>query len=156
MTNPASITDADRERIAAAVTAAEARSAGEIVTILTERSDGYADIALIWSTFVAFLALTALAIAPDFCLGTYDRLTGGWVQQWYPHGVFVIALIVATLLFAGMWLLQLWQPLKFWLIPGPVKHARVRARAITCFKVGANRRTRRKTGILRGIRDPER
>ena len=37
---------------------------------------------------------------------------------------------------------------KLFLVPGPVKHARVRNRAVTCFKVGAERRTHGRTGIL--------
>lgn len=142
------ISDLDRDRIAAAVSAAEGHSAGEIVTIITGQSDDYADLALIWSIFVAFLALAALSIAPDFYLGIYDRLTGGWMQQWHPGQIFAVALLVASLKFAGMWLLQLWRPLRLLLVPGPVKHHRVRARAVTCFKVGAERRTHGRTGIL--------
>ncbi len=148
MTAIASITEDERARIGAAVNAAEAHSAGEIVTILAAQSDDYADIALLWSAFVAFLALTALAIAPDFYLGLYDRLSGGWVQHWQPRQIFAVALLVGTLKFAGMWLLQLWPPLKFLLIPPPVKNARVRARAVTAFKIGAERRTHGRTGIL--------
>ena len=34
------------------------KSAGEIVTILAERSDHYGDVALVWSALVAFAALT--------------------------------------------------------------------------------------------------
>ncbi len=148
MTIPARLSEADHLRVSQAVHAAEAHSAGEIVTILTDQSDSYADIALVWSAFVAFLALMALSIAPDFYLGLYDRLSGGWVQQWRPHEVFAVALLVAVLKFTGMWLLQLWRPLRLFLVPGRVKHARVRARAVTCFKVGAERRTSGRTGIL--------
>ena len=59
-----------------------------------------------------------------------------------------MALGAATVKFLGMLIIQLWQPLKFWLIPPPVKARRVLARAITCFKVGAERRTHGRTGIL--------
>ncbi len=142
------LTESGRALVSAAVGAAEERSAGEIVTILTDRSDDYADIALAWSALAAFAALLALAIAPDFYLGLYDRLTGSWGQDWHPRGIFAFAALVAMLKFAGMWLIQLWQPLKFWLILPSVKHARVRARAIACFKVGAERRTHGRTGIL--------
>ena len=55
---------------------------------------------------------------------------------------------VATIKFIATLLLQLWQPLKFRLIPGRVKDVRVRGRAVTCFKVGAERRTHGRTGIL--------
>ncbi|MEY4471987.1 MAG: hypothetical protein RL671_291, partial [Pseudomonadota bacterium] len=50
--------------------------------------------------------------------------------------------------FLGMLALQLWRPLKFWLVPGFIKAARVRARAEACFKIGAERRTHGRTGIL--------
>ncbi len=142
------MTDEGRAKVSAAVSAVERRTAGEVVTIVTQQSDDYAEVALLWSIFVAFLALAALALFPDFYLGIYDRLTGGWVQQWQPREVFGVALLVASLKFAGMWLLQLWRPLRLFLVPGPVKNERVRARAITCFKVGAERRTHGRTGIL--------
>jgi putative membrane protein len=142
------LTDDGRASVGAAVAAVERHTAGEVVTIVTQQSDDYAEIALLWSAFVAFLALAVLALFPDFYLGIYDRLTGGWVQQWHPRGVFAVALVVAVLTFAGMWLLQLWRPLRLFLVPGPVKNQRVRARAIMCFKVGAERRTHGRTGIL--------
>lgn len=142
------LTDDGRARVGASVAAVERHTAGEVVSIVTQQSDDYAEIALLWSAFVAFLALAVLALFPDFYLGIYDRLTGGWVQQWHPRGVFAVALVVAVLTFAGMWLLQLWRPLRLFLVPGPVKNQRVRARAIMCFKVGAERRTHGRTGIL--------
>lgn len=148
MAIPSRLTDADRARVSAAVAAAEARSAGEIVTILADRSDGYADIALAWSALVGALALMALTIAPDFYLGLYDTLTGGWVHERTPREIFGVAAAITMLKFAGMWLLQLWQPLKFLLVPAPVKSARARARAIASFRIGAERRTHGRTGIL--------
>ena len=128
--------------------AAEAHSAGEIVTILTDRSDSYADVALAWCAIAAILALGALAIAPDFYLGLYERLAGGWGHEWQPRAILTLAAGVAGIKFLAVWLVQLWQPLKFLLIPPPIKQARVRARAITCFRVGAERRTHGRTGIL--------
>jgi putative membrane protein len=148
MVQQATLDEAGRNLVGAAVAAAEERSAGEIVTIIAERSDSYHDVALAWSALVAFSALLALTLVPDFYLGLYDRLTGGWGQPWHPRQIFAVAASVAMLKFAGMWLLQLWAPLRLWLVPRPIRHARVRARAITCFKVGAERRTHGRTGIL--------
>ena len=148
MVRISALTDEGRASVGAAVSAVEQHTAGEVVTIVTEQSDDYAEIALLWSALVAFLALAVLALFPDFYLGIYDRITGGWVQQWHPRGVFAVALVVAVLKFAGMWLLQLWRPLRLFLVPGPIKHERVRARSIMCFKVGAERRTHGRTGIL--------
>lgn len=144
----AMLSEADHNRISAAVSAAEGGTAGEIVTIVTDRSDGYWDVALAWSALIAATALLALSLAPAFYLGLIDRLSGAWANEWTPGEIFALALGVATLKFLGMLALQLWQPLKFWLIPRPVKARRVLARAITCFKVGAERRTHGRTGIL--------
>jgi putative membrane protein len=148
MTTLTSLNVANRQRISEAVTAAEASSAGEIVTILSDHSDEYTDVALLWCAFVSFLALAVLALLPDFYLGLYDRLTGGWVQQWQAREIFALALAVAVLKFTGMWLLQLWPPLRLFLVPPAIKHRRVREKAIVCFKVGAEQRTTGRTGIL--------
>ena len=144
----AMLSDADHDRVSAAVSAAEAHSAGEIVTIVTDRSDGYWDVALAWAAVIAATAILALSLAPAFYLGLIDRVTGAWGNEWTPGEIFAVALGVATLKFLGMLAIQLWQPLKFWLVPPPVKSRRVLARAITCFKVGAERRTHGRTGIL--------
>ena len=148
MAQSLTLTDADRDRVSQAEARAEEASAGEIVTILADSSDPYADVALVWSVVAALLALTALAVAPDFYLGLVDRVLGRWEPQWLPRHVLVLAALVATLKFTGMWLLQLWRPLRLLLVPAPLKHARVRSRAIMCFKVGAERRTHGSTGIL--------
>jgi putative membrane protein len=142
------LSEADHERVSAAVGAAEAHSAGEIVTIVTDRSDGYTDVALAWAVLAAMTALTVLSIWPGHYLGLYDRLLGDWGSEWTHRGVLALATAFAVSKFSGVMLIQLWQPLKFWLIPGIVKAARVRARAVTCFKVGAERRTHGRTGIL--------
>ncbi|WP_442947037.1 TPM domain-containing protein, partial [Novosphingobium sp.] len=138
----------DRDRISAAVGEAELLSAGEIVTILAERSDGYTDVALAWSAAVALLALALLAIAPDFYLGIYDRILAGWGHEWTPRAILTLAAGVAAVKFGAMMLLQLWQPLRFWLIPPPIKTMRVHDRALRAFRIGAERRTSGRTGIL--------
>ena len=142
------LAEADHARVSAAVSAAEAHSAGEIVTIVTDRSDGYWDVALAWAAVVAATAILMLSLTPAFYLGLIDRITGAWANEWTPSEIFAVALGGATGKFLGMLVLQLWQPLKFWLVPPPVKARRVLARAITCFKVGAERRTHGRTGIL--------
>lgn len=142
------LSEADHARISAAVAAAEGTSAGEIVTIVADRSDGYTDVALAWAAFAAMAALTVLSLFPDFFLGHYDRMLGDWGSEWTHRGILALAATLAILKFIGVVLIQLWQPLKFWLIPRPVKAARVRERAVTLFKVGAERRTTGRTGVL--------
>lgn len=140
--------EADRHRVAEAVRAAESGTAGEIVTIVTDRSDTYHDVALVWSALSALLALAFLAVAPDFTLSLWDRVLGDWTIEWTPRQLFELAALVAAMKFGGAWLLLLWKPLRLWLTPRGIRNARVRARAITCFKVGAERRTHGRTGIL--------
>lgn len=142
------LTPADQARISAAVHAAESGTSGEIVTILSDESDIYADVALWWSAGVALLALAALCLMPDFYLGLVDRALGRWAVEWTPRAVLELALTVASLKFAGMWLLQMWRPLRLWLVPPSVKARRVRARAVQCFRTAAERRTVGRTGIL--------
>lgn len=138
----------EHDKVTSAVEAAEAHTSGEIVTVLTDRSDGYSDIALAWSAAAAFTAMAVWSLFPDFYFGLIDRLLGGWNHSWTPALVLTTITAVAILKFLGMWLLQLWRPLKFALVPGPVKTARVRERAIDLFKVGADRRTQGRTGVL--------
>ena len=142
------LTETERAEVSAAVSASEQHSAGEIVTIMAARSDNYHDVALLWSALVGLLALGALTLAPQFYLGLIDRVTGAWQSDWHPGQVFALALFVASAKFLCMWLLQLWQPLRIALVPRPLKHARVRARAVTSFKIGAERRTHGRTGVL--------
>jgi putative membrane protein len=142
------LSEAEHDLVSNAVKSAELTTAGEIVPVVTDRSDGYSDVALAWAAIVAFTAIAFLAIFPDFYLGLVDRVTGGWNSEWSPRGLFSLALAVGVLKFAGMWLIQLWKPLKFLLVPGPIKSARVRDRAVDIFKAAAERRTHGRTGVL--------
>lgn len=138
----------EHDKVSAAVAAAEAHTSGEIVTVLTDRSDGYSDIALAWSAAAAFTVMAIWSLFPDAFFGLIDRLFGGWNHSWAPALVATTLTAVAILVFLAIWLLQLSRPAKFALIPGMVKTARVRARAVDLFKVGADRRTQGRTGVL--------
>ena len=142
------LSEAEHTLVSDAVKAAELTTAGEIVPVVTDRSDGYSDVAFAWAAVAAFTAIAFLAIFPDFYLGLYDRVIGGWNNEWTPRGIFSLALTIGVLKFAGVWLIQLWPPLKFLLVPGPIKSARVRDRAVDLFKAAAERRTHGRTGVL--------
>ena len=145
---PSSLDDQSHQRISDAVAAAEANSAGEIVTILADQSDDYGDVALAWSAVAAFGALTIISIWPEFYLSKLALFSSSWNTQWTASHAFAIATVVATLKFGSAWLLLLWRPLRMALVPGPVRKARVHERAIAAFRIGAERRTRGRTGIL--------
>ena len=77
-------------RVSAAVAAAEAHSAGEIVTIVTDRSDGYTDVALAWAVLVAVVSIPLTLVIIGFgtwalgmaLLGLWAayRVARGWMQ----------------------------------------------------------------------------
>jgi putative membrane protein len=148
MADPTILSEADHARISAAVAAAEAHTAGEIVTVVARRSDGYTDVALAWAAFASLTVLMILSLFPDFFLGLVDMLLGHWAHEWTPQGVFTVAVAFATLKFAGVLLVQLWEPLKLFLVPPPIKTQRAIDRAVSYFKTGAERRTHGRTGIL--------
>jgi len=148
MPKPIYLSEAEHRQVSEAVTTAEAHTAGEIVTIVTDRSDGYTDIALAWAAGVAFTAIAVFTAFPQFYLGLIEEALGLWSHQWSLREVLTIALGIGVLKFVSMALLQLIQPLKFSLVPGSIKSARVRDGAVRYFKVGAERRTLGRTGIL--------
>jgi len=142
------LSEDEHRLVSEAVAAAEAHTAGEIVTIVADRSDGYTDIALAWSAAVAFTALAVVASFPAFYFGKIEWVLGLWSHEWTPREILSLAAGIATLKFLGMLVLQMWQPLKFFLVPGPLKTARVHDRALSYFRIGAERRTTGRTGIL--------
>ena len=142
------LTAEDHKRVSDAVALAESETSGEIVTVVADRSDGYSDIALAWAVLAAFLALGVFAVFPGFVLGKLEWLIGGWNHEWTDREILGIASALAVVKFVAVWAILHWLPLRFFLIPPPIKTARALGRAIDLFKVGAERRTHGRTGIL--------
>jgi putative membrane protein len=140
--------DAGRRLIGEAVTEAESATSGEIVTVLAEVSDGYTDVALLWAAGAAFTAMSMFAAFPEPFLNCWDAWFGGWGHEWTTGELASMVIALGLVKFLGVWLVQQWQPLKWLLVPGPVKAARVRNQAVRQFKVGAERRTTGRTGVL--------
>jgi putative membrane protein len=139
---------ADHVLVTAAVADAEQHTSGEIVTIVTDLSDHYDDIAMAWASAVAFLALVIYATFPDFYIGLITRLSGGWGHE-YTTGEYVALLVTAVALkWVGTWLILKWTPLRMALTPKATKLTRVRNRAISLFKVGTESKTQARTGVL--------
>lgn len=139
-------TPEDHIIVTSAVSKAEKTTDGEIVTIVTETSDHYGDVAWAISGLVALTALLVVSLFPDIYLRTIDWFAGGWtgitaLPYW---ALFVIA----ALKFFGTRLILIWKPLLFLLIPPPIKNARVRSRATSLFRVSTDHRTVGRTGIL--------
>ena len=59
------LTEADHDKVSAAIAAAEAKSNGEIVAVATPISDPYHDVALHWALVPLFAVLAWAAWRPD-------------------------------------------------------------------------------------------
>ncbi len=148
MAQRATLSDSEHLRISQAVHDAEQQTSGEIVTIIADHSDRYADVALWWASGIAIFALGWVTVFDEFYTGMVSELLGSWTIRWTPREVLELALTITIGKFLGSWLLLMWRPLRLALTPGVIKSDRVRRRAVRYFKVGAERRTTGRTGIL--------
>jgi putative membrane protein len=142
------LNEADRERIAAAVAAAEQSSDGEIVTIIAPRSDAYHDVALHYAVLLMLAVPVALAVVPqgwiDWAVGSFL----GWGAELSRPLVMTYLFVKLAATFLLVWLLFKWMPLRMALTPPATKHRRVRRRAVELFRVTTEQRTKGRTGIL--------
>lgn len=139
----------DHAEVTAAVAEAERETDGEIVTIVANRSDSYHDAGLHWAIGATFLALSLVAMAPGWFMQRLHWLLGGGWERDLPAGLILtvlLGLLIAVFL-AVRYLLAI-PALRMALTPRRTKARRVRRRAIAFFKVGAERRTMGRTGIL--------
>ncbi|MGN6156175.1 MAG: TPM domain-containing protein [Sphingomicrobium sp.] len=140
--------EADRAKVSEAITAAEARSDGEIVAVTTPLSDSYHDVALHWALVPLFAVLAWAAWRPTALAWWYRFLFGGWQPDPSLGQLLTLLLVFAALKFTVALLILRWMPLRLALTPGATKHRRVRRRAVTIFKAAAERRTENRAGIL--------
>jgi putative membrane protein len=140
--------DADRQKVSAAIAAAESKSNGEIVAVATPISDAYHDVALHWALIPLFAVLAWAAWRPTALIWWYNFLLGGWRPDPTLSQLLTLLMVFAALKFTVALLILKWMPLRLALTPAATKHRRVRRRAITVFKAAAERRTAGRTGIL--------
>jgi putative membrane protein len=142
------LSDGDREKVAAAIAAAEAKSSGEIVAVATPISDAYNDVALHWALVPLFAVLAWAAWRPTALAWWYNFLFGGWHPDPTQSELLTLLMVFAALKFTVALLTLKWMPLRLFFTPGATKHRRVRRRAIAIFQAAAAGRTTGKTGIL--------
>lgn len=140
--------EAQHKIVSDAVAQAELGTSGEIVPVMAETSDDYADIALMWATAIAFTVMSVFAFLPAPFLDLWDSLAGGWEHVWTTGETASMTIALGLIAFVVTWLLMLVPAIRFALVPSPVKQQRVRERAIRHFKVGADGRTHGRTGVL--------
>src|SRR6476659_6585791 len=142
------LTATDRQKVSAAIAAAEAKSNGEIVAVATPLSDPYHDVALHWALVPLFAVLAWAAWRPTALVWWYDFLFGGWQPDPTLSQLLTLLMVFAALKLTVALLILKWMPLRLALTPRATKHRRVRRRAISIFKAAAERRTAGRTGIL--------
>lgn len=142
------LSEADHALVSAAVSEAERGTDGEIVTIVTDLSDSYHDAALHWALGIMFLALALFAVFHAQFLALLTWAGGGWEQEFTLRETLPVLFVLLAAKFLIARFILGWTPLRLALTPRATKARRVRARAIQYFKVGAESRTAKKTGVL--------
>ncbi len=142
------LNEADHKLVSEAVGKAEETTDGEIVTIAATQSDNYSDIALIWATIAAFIAMSFTAFFPSLYLDLLIYLFGNW-DNIVGYGEFAwLITTIGALKFLGVWFLLKYRPLLMLLTPSWIKSERVRERAVDLFRVGTQSKTVGQTGVL--------
>ena len=138
----------DHRLVTEAVTRAELSSDAEIVTIVAEKSDSYHDVGLHYAVLAMLLVPAVLALLPQSVIDWATGLTLGWNEA--PSRALLMAFLFVKL--AAVFLIVryalAYMPLRMALTPGSTKSRRVRRRAVEHFRVGAERRTVGRVGIL--------
>jgi putative membrane protein len=147
------MTESDHDRIAAAVAAAESRTAGEIYCVLSPAVSDYRETPLAWATAAA-LILPAGALLLGFEPQSLTRWFGGWTVG---HTAATDATILAALttyvalqaaVFIASALIVAFPPVRRALTPNSLKAERVHRAAMEQFLSHGLHATRDRTGVL--------
>lgn len=149
--------DADRTAIANAIAAAELRTTGEIVCVVTERRHRYAETGLTVAALLAFavplgavwagLDLAALTPWREWSAGDRGADIAAAIEAYAVIQVAVFAVVAA---------LTIWTGLGAVLTPRGLKRDRVHAEALSQFRARGLGRTRARTGVLIYVSTPDR
>jgi putative membrane protein len=141
-------TEEDRKRVTDAVARAEALSDGEIVTVVAEKSDSYHDVALHWAVLAMLLVPALLAALPEGWFDWLEALILGWNEEMTRPLLMVLLTVKLAAVFLVVRFALAWTPLRMALTPRATKSRRVARRALTLFRVAAEKKTHGRTGVL--------
>jgi len=141
-------TEAERAQVTDAVAAAELATDGEIVTIVSDRSDAYHDVALHYAVAAMLMLAGAYALWPWILEMKLAWLHGGWIVETDLHQMLAVVLVSQAIVFLIVRYALAWTPLRMLVTPGLTKTRRVRRRALQFFKSSAEKRTVGRVGIL--------
>lgn len=150
------ISEADKSQLTEQIRTVESNTAGEIVTVITDSSDDYRYIPLLWSALLS-LAVPGLYFLMQ-SLGLFDndsavatawqsgqRIDGSATQPWSEYQwIYIIQAAVFTLCA----MLFQWQNLRMRFIPDAVKHHRAHLQARAQFLTQNVHWTDHRAGIL--------
>lgn len=142
------LSNADHDKVSAAIAAAEQTTDAEIVAVTTELSDPYHDVGLHWAVAMMILVLAWAAWKPDWLMWWFELFFGAWRPEPAIGELLTFLMVLAVLKFTIVLLILKWMPIRLALTPGSTKTRRVRRRAVQMFKAAAERRTEGRTGIL--------
>ncbi len=131
-----------------AVAEAERTTDGEIVTIVTDRSDAYHDVALHYAVGAMLLVTAAAALWPGLLEMKLAWFHGGWTTETDLHQLLFLLLIGEAVVFLIVRFALAWTPLRMLVTPPLTKSRRVRRHALQFFKASAESRTQGRVGIL--------
>ena len=141
-------TEADHDKVTEAVRAAEAKSAGEIVTIVAAKSDSYHDVGLHYAVLAMLLVPIGLGLAPQ---GLIDWATGlllGWNAEPSRTQFALWLFVKLAAAFLIVRYVMAYMPLRMALTPRRTKKRRVHRRAVEVFRTSCERKTTGRTGVL--------
>jgi putative membrane protein len=125
----AALTDADKRRIEAAITALEARTSAELAVVIARRSHDYAAYPFLWAAALALLAGGALALL-------------------LPHALPIEVVLLEGCVFVAIYLALHFTPLGIALTPVQVKVTNARRLAAAEFASAVAQRTQNRAGLL--------
>jgi len=140
--------EADHAAISAAVAKAEKNTDGEIVTIVADRSDAYHDVGLHYAVLAMLLVPAVLAFVPESLIDWWTGVLLGWNAELTQGPLMLFLFVKLAAAFLVVRFALAYMPLRMALTPVSTKSRRVRRRALALFRVGAERRTTGRTGIL--------
>lgn len=146
------VPDAD-ERIAAAISAAESRTSGEIFCVLARQAATYHDVSLAWAAAAALilpLGLLPFGFDPAWLPGAGDswqaaHLAAEDVTVGLAIGAYAM---IQALVFLVVFLLTSIPPVRRWVTPRTIRRARVRRAALHQFLAHGLHVTEERTGVL--------
>ncbi|WP_291179392.1 TPM domain-containing protein [Hyphomicrobium sp.] len=118
----------DEQQITEAITEAEKATSGEIVAVVAAESSTYLYAPFLWASVIALLVPWPLIL---------------WT--WWPAAWIYLAQVAA---FALTLAATLPRPIRYWLVPRRIKHARAHRRAVEQFVVQNLHTTSGRTGVL--------